>query len=314
MARSALHSNFYTPKATLTLGYRNRESLSGSTSISFINNKVPSYEWPVYLYWDERSYFNSLHIRGTRPLMKMATNATADLAGKAEGVAYDTEEEVVLKESVVASYGVAVSEDSGAAAPTAEQFEYRLSEVFQALWRPGLVTDANGNVDIVFTVPNANTTWQFKAAAWTKDLAWATHGAEALANKPVMVQPNLPRFLRQGDKATVLATVFNNTTDTASVVTTVEIFDINTNKVVESREFTDIVAPDASAIVAMPLTAAVDATAVGYRVRSVSGSFADGEQAVIPVLSAASTVIESTEFYLQSQGRETIYTHRQGLG
>ena len=96
-----------------------------------------------------------------------------------------------------------------------------------------------------------------------------------------MVQPNLPRFLRQGDKATVLATVFNNTTDTASVVTTVEIFDINTNKVVESREFTDIVAPDASAIVAMPLTAAVDATAVGYRVRSVSGSFADGEQAVI---------------------------------
>ena len=114
----------------------------------------------------------------------------------------------------------------------------------------------------------------------------------------LMVQPNLPRFLRQGDKATVLATVFNNTTDTASVVTTVEIFDINTNKVVESREFTDIVAPDASAIVAMPLTAAVDATAVGYRVRSVSGSFADGEQAVIPVLSAASTVIESTEFYL----------------
>ncbi len=290
--------NFYTPKATLTLDYRNRESLSGSTSISFINNKVPSYEWPVYLYWDERSYFNSLHIRGTRPLMKMATNATADLAGKAEGVAYDTEEEVVLKESVVASCGVAVSEDNGAAATTAAQFEYRLSEVFQALWRPGLVTDANGNVDIVFTVPNANTTWQFKAAAWTKDLAWATHAAEALANKPVMVQPNLPRFLRQGDKATVLATVFNNTTDTASVVTTVEIFDINTNKVVESREFTDIVAPDASAIVAMPLTAAVDATAVGYRVRSVSGSFADGEQAVIPVLSAASTVIESTEFYL----------------
>ena len=47
--------------------------------------------------------------------MKMATNATADLAGKAEGAAYDTEEEVVLKESVVASYGVAVSEDSGAA-------------------------------------------------------------------------------------------------------------------------------------------------------------------------------------------------------
>ena len=307
---------FYQNKARMSLDYAIRRYISDSNSLELTRSNVPDYTWPVYMFWDGRSYYNSLRIRGARPMM----NSLA----KAEMVEEEaSSDNLALDEVVTTAYGSSAKQaltgavagieteveeaeasGDGAQAQQPEKFEYRLSEVLQAFWRPALVTDADGNVDIVFTVPNANTTWQFKAAAWTADLKTAKMVAEAVANKPVMVQPNLPRFMRQGDTATILATVFNNSADTATVATTVELFDVATGKTVESREFSNVIAPDASAVVAMPVTAGVDASAIGYRVRAVAGAFADGEQAAIPVLSAASTVVESTEFYLNPDDKE----------
>lgn len=312
--------SFYQNKARMSLDYAMRNYISDSNSLELTRINVPDYTWPVYMFWDGRSYYNSLRIRGARPMMKSLSKMVVR-----EEVAPDVEDEVleneapagaIMNDMVVAGYGTAAkaegeeeevaseAQEDASQPQQPDKFEYRLSEVLQAFWKPALVTDADGNVDIVFTVPNANTTWQFKAAAWTADLKTAKMVAEAMANKPVMVQPNLPRFMRQGDTATILATVFNNSADTATVATTVELFDVATGKTVESREFSNVIAPDASAVVAMPVTAGVDASAIGYRVRAVAGAFADGEQAAIPVLSAASTVVESTEFYLNPDDKE----------
>ena len=283
--------------ASLSLSYLGRNQYYYSSAWPFVLSSVPSFSWPDYLFWDTSDLGGSLRIRGYGAL-KMA-NATAKVE-MAESAEEETSDFVTALQGAMP--GLAVSDDTAGAAP--EKFDYRLSEVLQAFWRPALLTDADGNVDIVFTVPNANTTWRFRAAAWTSELATANFAADVLANKPVMVQPNLPRFMRQGDKATILATVFNNSADTADVATTVEIFDINTNKVVMSRNFANIIAPSASAVVALDIEAGVDASAIGYRVRLQAGNFADGEQAVIPVLSAASTVIESTEFYLNPTDKD----------
>ena len=65
-----------------------------------------------------------------------------------------------------------------------------------------------------------------------------------------MVQPNLPRFLRQGDKATILATVYNNSDGTQAVTSTVEIFDIESGKVIDTVLQSDTIAAMASATVA----------------------------------------------------------------
>lgn len=308
---------FYQNKAQMSLDYAMRNIIRDSNSLELTRSNVPDYTWPVYMFWDGRSYYNSLRIRGARPMMNSLSKMVVREESADEAMEYEAAPEAatgaVLNDTVVLNSvvsGVSVedaatetTEDAGQPQQT-EKFEYRLSEVLQAFWKPALVTDADGNVDIVFTVPNANTTWQFKAAAWTADLKTAKMVAEAMANKPVMVQPNLPRFMRQGDTATILATVFNNSADTATVATTVELFDVATGKTVESREFSNVIAPDASAVVAMPVTAGVDASAIGYRVRAVAAAFADGEQAAIPVLSAASTVIESTEFYLNPNDKE----------
>lgn len=183
-------------------------------------------------------------------------------------------------------------------AQSADNFVYRDGETLQAFWRPRLVADADGIVNIVFNVPNANGAWMFNAFAWTPDLHSESSKATCVSSKPVMVQPNLPRFLRQGNKAVVPATVFNNSDDKTTVTTTVEIFDCATMAVLSTAVSTDTIEAKASAIVGINVNAPADVAAIGYRVRSAAGNFADGEQNIIPVLNSSATVIESTEFYL----------------
>lgn len=219
------------------------------------------------------------------------TSKKSMLTGAVAGVAYDEaeeESEIALNETVTVDGG----------AETKEDFDYRDGEVLQALWMPGLVIGDNGETEITFTVPNANTTWSFNAFAWTSDLRAAKMMREFVTSKPVMVQPNLPRFLRVGDKARVLATVYNNSDAEASVTTVVEIFDIATGAVMSTVTSTDSIVPAASAIVAATVTAPDDAAAIGYRVRSTLGKFTDGEQSFIPIEAATSDVIDSKDFYL----------------
>ena len=82
------------------------------------------------------------------------------------------------------------------------------------------------------------------------------------------------------------------------MTTTVDLFDIATGRTTATAVSTDSIAKGASAMVAIDIDVPVDASAIGYRVRSVSGAFSDGEQSAIPVLASSSTVVESTEFYL----------------
>ncbi len=222
--------------------------------------------------------------------MKMMSRASANVTMYDEGA------------DLALPAGASTDSEEESAAPSAErsvpEVEYRTGDVLQAFFMPRLTADAEGNVDLVFTVPNANGAWALRAFGWTADMASASYSGEAVSSKPVMVQPNLPRFLRQGDVARLGATVFNNTDSTASVSTTVEIFNPTTGAVVSRQTFEDRITAGASAIVAVEAAAPTDGAAVGYRVRAVSGRFADGEQTAVPVLPSEGTVVESTEFYL----------------
>lgn len=183
-------------------------------------------------------------------------------------------------------------------------FDYRVAELLQVFWEPLLVSDAEGNIDLTFTMPNAIGSWKVNAFAWTKDLRAGSYVAECMSNKPVMAEANLPRFLRQGDRATILANVYNNTDSTATVATIVEIFNPVTGEVIETFNDSVSVTAEASVLVPAQVYAAPSMAAVGYRVRATLGDFTDGEQSMIPVLESASTVIESTEFYLDPSQKD----------
>lgn len=291
---------FWQPNSRMTLSSPSFYTISGNVSVRFNYLEEKDIIWPEFIFADGP---RPLYIRGSRMMLKSAATNSAVEDYKEEDV--ECEATGAIEEAYAADEaGSEVPRpnyctiDQSKSGPKMLDVEYREAEVLQAFWKPALVADKDGNIDIVFTVPNANTTWRFKAFAWDKKLNAADYIESALANKPVMVQANLPRFLRQGDTATILATVFNNSDETSAVTTTVEIFDIESGKTVSTQSFTDTIAPLASAIVKIDATAPVSAAAIGYRVRAVAGSFADGEQAAIPVLASATTVIESTEFYL----------------
>ncbi len=186
----------------------------------------------------------------------------------------------------------------GESGPEAPQVSYRDSETPLSFFRPELTTDADGNLELTFTVPDANTTWGMRAVAWTDSILTASHASDVVASKPVMVKPNLPRFLRAGDRVTVEALVMNATDSTMSVRATVEIFNPTDGTVTttESRDLT--LAPNASETVAIGITAPSDAAFAGYRIKAVAGNWTDGEQNLIPLLPATTPVIETHPFYI----------------
>lgn len=281
--------------------------LSGPRTYSaYVNEQIPfktfktaTIEFPNFRYLEIGGY---RYIRGTMMRsMKTAALAAPEMAEEESVVndmAYATGATADLADGVQEKESTVTAEDAVAEETAPEKFEYRVAEVLQAFWRPSLTADKEGNIDLTFTMPNANGAWTFKSLAWSKDLESASYIAECVSNKPVMVQPNLPRYLRQGDTARVLATVFNNSDESAVVSTTVEIFDIATGAVITSSTSTDTIATKASAVAGIDVSAPVDAASLGYRVRSQAGRFADGEQSLIPILSSSATVVESTEFYL----------------
>ncbi|MCH5221631.1 MAG: hypothetical protein J1F05_04795 [Muribaculaceae bacterium] len=259
-----------------------------------------------YIQMPEYKYANEVNIYGRsyNMALRKASRQYATAGGMNDLVA-----ETVVESAVMAS----VATDSEAEAGVEEEADdassrtddYRMADTaLQALWYPALTSDKEGNVDVVFNVPNANAAWQFKAFAWTDSLDVATIIKQTVANKPIMVHANLPRFMRQGDKAHIIATVYNNSDDVTDLVTTVEIFDIESGKILDTHTTKDTIAPKASTYAGIDIEAPVDASAIGYRVRSVAQGFADGEQAAIPILASATILIESTEFYLDPTATE----------
>ena len=260
---------------------------------------VISIEYPDFRFFNPYTLLNGTV---TGLAVKRSMNTLASSSATAGGAMMRAEASAEYADDMELEEEIAAPADGTAADTGAdespEEFDYRAAELLQVLWQPALVADADGNIDIVFTMPNAIGSWQFKAFAWTPELKAAAYAAECMSTKPVMVQANLPRFLRQGDKARVLATVYNNSDDDATVTTTVELFDLASGKTTRTSVSTDSIAKGASAIVAIDIDVPTDASAIGYRVRSACGGYSDGEQSAIPVLASSATVIESTEFYL----------------
>ncbi len=190
-------------------------------------------------------------------------------------------------------------EESESSVEANEQFDYRDSNVPLAAFLPSLTTDADGRLTVTLRIPNANTTWQLNMLAYTPDLEVATMLSDIIARKPVMVTPNLPRFMRYGDRLDIKASVANATDSLLTVTTTVEIFDPLSGRVIDSKATVSEIEGGAVDVVTYTLDAPTIGAAIGYRVRSVAANgFSDGEQAIIPLQPATTPVIESTPFCL----------------
>ncbi|MCP9613121.1 alpha-2-macroglobulin family protein [Coprobacter tertius] len=164
-----------------------------------------------------------------------------------------------------------------------------------AFFYPKLQTDESGEVSLTFTVPESNTEWQFMALAFTKDLFYGQKDLKAVSRKKLMVAPNVPRFVRQGDEVSI-ATLISNTGDIVQEgVVIFDLFDPYTGKVANTVSQAFILDPGKSRTAVYKFTAPEDVDLVGFRVRAVSPNTSDGEQHLLPVLPVRALVTEAMQ-------------------
>lgn len=204
------------------------------------------------------------------------------------------EESLVTKES---------NTDAEATEPDRQQSANLRDEgIKTAFFLPGLVTNEQGEVTFTFDVPNRNTQWQFSAVAYTDDLHAHYINRIVSAAKQLMVQPNLPRFVREGDCVTISAAAQNNT-DTEQTVDVV--IDINGQK----HAFKGIVLQAKSS---KTVTASFNVPASTEVVVTTSvcqnGRTADGQRDRIAVLPATTDVVEASPFYITADKSRTDIT------
>ena len=178
-----------------------------------------------------------------------------------------------------------------------------------AFFIPALTTDAAGNVSFSFTMPEALTKWKLMTMAHTKDLASGYNEQIVITQKPLMVQPNAPRFLREGDDMELSAKIVNLSGKEITGTAQLELIDAATGKPVDgwfknvfpNQYFT--VEAGKSAVVKFPFGAPFNFnSALTYRIKAISkdGSFSDGEEMAIPVLSNRMLVTETLPLNLRN--------------
>ena len=173
-----------------------------------------------------------------------------------------------------------------------------------AFFYPALESDNNGNVAIRFTLPESVTTWKFMGLAHDKEMRNGLLVDEAVAQKTVMVQPNMPRFLREGDKSTIVVKLFNTSDKMVSGNTRMQILDPETNKVVWQKTQNYSIDAEGSATISFDVQGLKEGVYINKVVAAGNG-YSDGEQHYLPVLSNRELVVNTLPITLHQKGEQS---------
>ncbi|MDP5062835.1 MAG: alpha-2-macroglobulin, partial [Maribacter sp.] len=238
-------------------------------------------------------------------------------------------DDALLDEVVTLGYGTVKKENELSSAvagvqPTAlepekekEDFEsvtIRKNLQETAFFFPKLQTDKEGNVSFNFTTPEALTRWNLQLLAHTKDLESTITNLSTVTQKELMVTPNAPRFLREGDEINISSKISNLTEKLLSGQAKLELTDavtgINISKQVlavsstlETASFE--VDPMGNTQVSWTLNIPEGLQSVQYKVIAKAGDFSDGEQNMLPVLSNRMLVTETLPMWIRSDQTKT---------
>ncbi len=165
---------------------------------------------------------------------------------------------------------------------------------------PELRTDADGRVILKFRMNEALTRWKFQVLAHTQDLSYAASAREVVTQKELMVLPNPPRFVREGDRLRLPAKVSNLSGKAIKGQARLELFDALTMQPIDlewgnlapqkgfqleaegsQTLYWDLAVPKGSA------------GAIVHRITAQAGAFTDGEEQYLPVLTNRMLVTES---------------------
>lgn len=227
--------------------------------------------------------------------------------------AYDS---AAMNETVVTGYAAKsknadINEESPEQNPQVPQ-PVRTNLKETVFFMPELHTDADGNVILKFKMNEALTRWKFLAFAHTTDLKIATSQKEVVTQKDLMVLPNAPRFVREGDMIEFTAKVSNLSEQKLSGTARLQLFDALTNQPVDnllannSSTLNFTAETGQSAPLSWKLTIPKGKVSVlTYRVTAQAGSFSDGEESTIPILTNRMLVTETMPISVRGNQTKT---------
>ena len=168
-------------------------------------------------------------------------------------------------------------------------------------------TNANGVATLSFTLPESVTTWRFLAFANDKNMRFGMMKDEVVAQKQLMIQPRMPRFLREGDKCSVPASIANLTEKALDVKVRLTLLDAETGESVAIYNNKVEVKPGESSAVNFDIDSkGLEGKMLVAKWIADAGTFSDGEQHYLPVLSAKELMLDTRTFVLQSPGEKEV--------
>lgn len=180
-----------------------------------------------------------------------------------------------------------------------------------AFFFPHLTTNDKGEVEVKFTVPESLTKWKIIGLAHTKDLKIGNITKDLVTQKELMVMPNMPRFFREGDEINLVSKISNISENDLEGTAQLMLFDPFTMKPIDglfNLKNTQVkfeVKKGQSTPVSWNVKIPEGVGAVTYRVVAKAGSFSDGEETAVPVLTNRMLVTESMPLPIRKKGSKT---------
>lgn len=282
---------------------------SGSWRSVHYSCHFPMKEWmyPLFVY---DTFLSEREIMGTLEAdYSVVKNAAMTGSVQARGMAgplmkariaedsSDAVEDVMFEEETVSV------EEAGAVVELHTTPELRTNFAETAFFYPQLRTDEQGEIAFSFIMPQSLTRWNFRGYAHTKGMLTGQLDASAVTVKEFMLAPNMPRFVRVGDKTSIAATVTNLTGKAQQGTVKFVLFDPMTDKVISTQRQSFAVEAGKTVPVSFRFTVTGKQEMLGVRMVADSGVFSDGEQHLLPVLSDKIYITETLA--MPVRGEET---------
>lgn len=305
-------------------GYFNITNKNFRTHFS-ISKRIKSLEWMNREYDELTSYFSYLGIRpilyrsdmrlrgaGAPIALERKVVAEAINMEEFEGLAITSVDEAL--QGRIAGLDITMNSgdlgdsqtmrlaglglDNGLDDGATPKVEMRSNFAETAFFYPHLLTDENGDVHISFTLPESLTRWQFLGFAHTKDVRYGNVDTTIVAKKDFMLQPNMPRFVREGDKVSIASRVINQSEQLQTATVYFIIKDAETDEVIWKDTKQVSVEAGKTAQVTFDYNVSDRYPLLICEITAESDNFSDGERNYLPVLSSKKYVTETAPFYV----------------
>lgn len=289
-AMNVLYNSYYVSSSWHSL------STGAASLYASANEKYATVHTPSFARFDDSLFpyatYKVLDFGAAKPRYAMAKMMAA--------TALEAHDEVMLSD--------AASRTENAAIPAPEKpanltglVRTNISE--SAFFTPSTVADKDGNISLSFTLPETMTTWRLLALVHDSQMRYAVIDTTCVATKSIIVKPNVPRFLRQHDKATLAATVSNTTASELCAEVIMQFVNPLSDEVLWQHNGQVVIPANGTTAVAFPAPETGADSLLVYRiVARTSDGVSDGEQHIIPVLSELETITTSLAFTQHEAG------------